>query len=70
MKTSKIQLTYYSQENAVRITTVNKIGITDVTNPCTEGTANCGENTVCIATGDDSYEVIKKKYFSSIQNFE
>lgn len=57
LKTSKIQLGFYSQENAVRISTVSKIGLTDKTNPCIEGTANCGENTVCVATGDDSYEV-------------
>lgn len=57
LKTSKIQLGFYSQENAVRISTVSKIGLTDSTNPCIEGTANCGENTVCVATGDDGYDV-------------
>lgn len=57
LKTSKIQLGYYSQENAVRVSTVTKIGVTDRTNPCLEGTANCGENTVCVATSDESYEV-------------
>ena len=59
----------------MRISTVSKIGITDKTNPCIEGTANCGElnsfilkprtkskqsigeNTVCVATGEDGYEV-------------
>lgn len=55
LKTSKVQLGYYPQENAVRISTVTKIGITDRTNPCLE--ANCGDNTVCVATSDDSFEV-------------
>lgn len=48
---------YYSQENAVRISAISKIGVTDKTNPCTEGIARCGDNTVCIPTSDDSYEV-------------
>lgn len=58
LKTSKVNLGFYSQENAVRISTVSKIGITSASNPCMEGTANCGENTVCVPTGDDTYEVI------------
>jgi nidogen (entactin) len=57
LKTSKISLGYYSQENAVRISTVTKIGLTDKNNPCLEGTANCGDNTVCVPTQDDGYEV-------------
>jgi hypothetical protein len=65
LKTSKIQLGFYSQENAVRISTISKIGLSDKTNPCIEGTANCGENTVCVATGDDAYEVNLMSFFSS-----
>ena len=57
MKTSKIQLGYYSQENAVRISAVSKVGVTDKTNACTEGIANCGENTICVPLNDDGYEV-------------
>lgn len=54
MKTSKINLSYHTNEGAVRITTLTKVGITDKHNPCMEAT--CGENTVCIATSDDLYE--------------
>lgn len=52
-----MSLGYYSQENAVRISSINKIGLDERSNPCTEGTANCGDNTICIPT-EDSYEVI------------
>lgn len=64
MKTSKINLAYHSNEGAVRISTLSKIGVTDKTNPCIEGTANCGENTICIATSDDSYECECKNGFA------
>jgi hypothetical protein len=57
LKTSKVSIGYYSQENAVRISTISKIGVTDKTNPCIEGTANCGENTICVASSEDSYDV-------------
>lgn len=58
LKTSRIQLGYYSQEDAVRLSSITKIGIDEKSNPCTEGTANCGENTICIPSNDDeSYEV-------------
>jgi len=56
LKSSKITLGYFSQENAVRISSINKIGLDERSNPCTEGTANCGENTICVPT-EDSYEV-------------
>lgn len=40
------------------MSSVTKIGVGDRSNPCIEGTANCGENTVCIPNNDDdSYEV-------------
>jgi nidogen (entactin) len=57
LKTSKISIGYYAQESAVRISTISKIGVTDTTNPCIEGTANCGENTICVASSEDSYDV-------------
>lgn len=70
LKTSKIQLGYYSQENAVRISTVSKIGITDKSNPCLEGTASCGENTICVPTSDEAYEVKLNIFKVKICNYQ
>jgi nidogen (entactin) len=64
MKTSKINLGYHSNEHAVRISTLNKIGITDKSNPCLEETANCGPNTICIPTSDDTYDCECKNGFT------
>lgn len=64
MKTSKISLGYHSNERAVRISTLNKIGVTDKSNPCTEDTANCGENTICIPKSEDAFECECKNGFT------
>ena len=58
MKTSKITLGYDPRENALRIGMLSKIGVSDESNPCTDGGSTCGDNTVCVPTGDDSYEVV------------
>lgn len=36
---------------------LNKIVANLEANPCTDGTAQCGHNTVCVADGEDGYEV-------------
>jgi nidogen (entactin) len=58
VKTSKITLSYESRENALRIGMLSKVGATDKLNPCYDGTSNCGDNTICVPTGEDNYEVI------------
>lgn len=56
MKISKISIAYTERENALRLSMLNKIGVSDKSNPCTDGTATCGSNTICAATGDENYE--------------
>ena len=56
-KVSKITLSYEERENALRIGLLSKIGISDETNPCNDGSAVCGENTICVPVEDDNYEV-------------
>ncbi|KAL7032364.1 hypothetical protein ACKWTF_007298 [Chironomus riparius] len=67
LKSSKVSLGYFSQENAVRISSINKIGLDERSNPCTEGTANCGDNTICIPT-EDAYECQCKNGFVFASN--
>ena len=57
LKTSKINLGFETRENASRMGMLNKIGVEGNLNPCSDESSNCGENTVCVATGSDSYEV-------------
>ena len=57
LKTSKITLGFDPRENALRIGMLSKIGVSEASNPCTDGASTCGENTLCVPTSDDSYEV-------------
>lgn len=57
-KVSRITGTYQEVESALRIGMINKV-LTDIqTNACTDGTAECGPNSVCISLEEpDEYEV-------------
>lgn len=72
-KISKISSSYQSRESALRIGMLNKIVANLEANPCSDGTAQCGDNTVCVLDGEDGYEVSHKltifvEYFT--QNFK
>lgn len=56
-RVSKITSSYQSRENALRIGMLNKVVDNLEANPCTDGTAECGENTICVLDGADGYEV-------------
>ncbi|CAD7078769.1 unnamed protein product [Hermetia illucens] len=62
-KLSKISLDYHDRESAIRIGMLNKIGVDPESNPCTDGTANCGDNTICIPRGDE-YDCVCKNGFT------
>jgi nidogen (entactin) len=66
LKTSKINLGFEARENASRMGMLSKIGIEQNLNPCADESSNCGENTICTATGSDTYEV--RIYFESFLN--
>lgn len=56
-KISKISSSYQNRESALRIGMLNKVVANLEANPCTDGTAECGDNTVCVVEGEDGYEV-------------
>lgn len=56
-KVSKITLDYFPQDQALRTGLLAKIGVDVALNPCTDGSANCGENSVCVPE-DDSYSCV------------
>lgn len=56
-KVFKVTSTFSPAENALRIGITNKITLNRDSSACTDGTATCGENTVCIAAANDSYDV-------------
>lgn len=58
-KISKISVVYQDQESAIRINMMNKLINNVEVNPCTDGSANCGENTICVPGLDSEYTVSK-----------
>lgn len=54
-KISKIVLDYSNSEQAIRIGMLTKIGVDPESNACNDGTANCGQNTICVPHAD-SYD--------------
>lgn len=56
-KVSKITLDYFPQDQALRTGLLAKIGVDVSLNPCSDGSANCGPNTVCVPE-DDSYSCV------------
>lgn len=51
-KVSKIVLDYVERDQALRTSVLTKIGVDAESNPCTDGAASCGENTVCVPYED------------------
>ncbi|XP_039956515.1 nidogen [Bactrocera tryoni] len=51
-KASKIVLDYFERDQALRTSVLTKIGVDAESNACTDGTANCGEHTVCVPYED------------------
>lgn len=56
-KISKISSSYQNRESALRLGMLNKIVANLEANPCTDGTAECGHNTICVPDGEDGYDV-------------
>uniref|UniRef100_A0A1B0GHS0 Putative nidogen n=1 Tax=Lutzomyia longipalpis TaxID=7200 RepID=A0A1B0GHS0_LUTLO len=52
-KISKVSVSYEPREQAIRISMLSRAGIDQSVNPCTDGTAKCGENTLCIPAQED-----------------
>lgn len=68
-KVYKITSSYTEKENALRFGESNKVTEQRDSNPCTDGTAVCGDSSVCVHVEHDVYEVrsrfklfIKSKY--------
>ncbi|XP_017462050.1 PREDICTED: nidogen-1-like, partial [Rhagoletis zephyria] len=51
-KASKIVLDYFERDQALRTSVLTKIGVDAESNACTDGSASCGENTVCVPYED------------------
>ncbi|XP_055547444.1 nidogen [Wyeomyia smithii] len=64
LKTSKINLGYEPREQAIRMGMLSRITSGETLNPCDD--ANCGDNTVCVPNGDDSYDCNCKNGFTYV----
>lgn len=53
-KVSKITLDYLPREEALRTSAVSKIGVKPDSNACNDGSAQCGEDAICVPE-DDTY---------------
>lgn len=56
-KVFKVTMAYSPADSALRIGMFNKITLNRDSSACTDGTATCGENTVCMPGGGDLFEV-------------
>lgn len=56
-KVSKVALDYFEKDQALRTGILAKIGVDAESNQCTDGTASCGENTLCVPE-DDTYTCV------------
>uniref|UniRef100_A0A1B0DDW6 Uncharacterized protein n=1 Tax=Phlebotomus papatasi TaxID=29031 RepID=A0A1B0DDW6_PHLPP len=52
-KISKVSVSYEPREQAIRISMLSKAGIDRTSNPCSDGSAICGENTLCVPSHDE-----------------
>lgn len=60
-KVSKITSQYQERETALRIGMINKVVRNSEVNPCTDGSASCHPDSLCVPD-DDSYRVIFEYY--------
>ncbi|XP_067632308.1 nidogen [Eurosta solidaginis] len=51
-KAMKIVLDYFERDQALRTSVLTKVGVNAESNACTDGSASCGENTVCVPYED------------------
>ncbi|KAH8272873.1 hypothetical protein KR018_006184 [Drosophila ironensis] len=51
-KISKVALDYVDRDQALRISAVSKVGVDAESNACTDGTADCPENSLCVPYED------------------
>lgn len=56
-KVFRVTSAFSAKESALRIGMSNKVTLNRDSSACTDGTAKCGDNTVCIAAANDSYDV-------------
>lgn len=56
-RVSRVTLNYEPNDNALRVNMLNKVGGSDEINPCTDGSAICGHNSLCRSTEENSYDV-------------
>lgn len=57
-KVSKITAHYQEKELALRIGMINRVVRNTVVNACTDGSATCGSNSICVPDPEhDSYSV-------------
>lgn len=56
-KVFRVTAAYSAAENALRIGSFNKITLNRDSSACNDGTATCGENTVCVPAENDAYDV-------------
>lgn len=76
VRISKVAMEYFSREQAVRTQYTAKISDSSAgeLHPCEDGTANCGENTICQKREEDDYDCLCKNGFepersnSTVQN--
>ncbi|XP_059616809.1 nidogen [Phlebotomus argentipes] len=52
-KITKVSASYEPREQAIRISMLSKAGIDRSSNPCTDGSAICGENSLCVPSQDE-----------------
>lgn len=61
-KVSKISANYQARDSALRIGMINKVVRDTMVNPCTDGSASCAPDSICVPdTNTDSYTVSWKK---------
>ncbi|XP_068146256.1 nidogen [Drosophila tropicalis] len=64
-KVSKIALDYVARDQALRSSALSKIGVDTESNACTDGSAQCGENAVCVPY-EDTYRCDCRHGYSAV----
>ncbi|GAB0089199.1 Nidogen [Sergentomyia squamirostris] len=52
-KVTKVTVSYEPREQAIRISMLSRAGLDTASNPCSDGTAICGQNTLCIPSHEE-----------------